>query len=160
MAYVFDANTLIEAKNRYYPFDVCPGFWDWLLLERDRGNVFSINAVKAELKDPESKRWGKDHPDFFITDDDSRMREVTAWVVAQNRFKVGAVKTFLDHADPRLISFALVHGHTIVTQEVSAPESKNKVKIPDVCAALGVPCRNSMDVLKELRARFVLDTRQ
>ena len=28
--YVVDANVLIEAKNRYYAFDLAPGFWKWL----------------------------------------------------------------------------------------------------------------------------------
>jgi hypothetical protein len=26
--YVVDANVLIEAKNRYYAFDLAPGFWE------------------------------------------------------------------------------------------------------------------------------------
>ncbi|PMD04330.1 DUF4411 family protein, partial [Brevibacterium paucivorans] len=25
--YLLDANVLIEAKNRYYAFDIAPGFW-------------------------------------------------------------------------------------------------------------------------------------
>ncbi len=28
--YLFDANVFIEAKNRYYAFDICPGFWEWM----------------------------------------------------------------------------------------------------------------------------------
>ena len=28
--FLIDANILIEAKNRYYAFDLAPGFWDWL----------------------------------------------------------------------------------------------------------------------------------
>lgn len=30
MAYLLDSNVLIEAKQRYYDFGVCPGFWEWL----------------------------------------------------------------------------------------------------------------------------------
>lgn len=30
MTYLIDANVLIEAKNRYYAFDIAPGFWKWL----------------------------------------------------------------------------------------------------------------------------------
>ena len=30
MTDLLDADTLIDAKNRYYDFDVCPGFWDWI----------------------------------------------------------------------------------------------------------------------------------
>lgn len=28
--HLVDANVLIEAKNRYYAFDIAPGFWAWL----------------------------------------------------------------------------------------------------------------------------------
>lgn len=28
--YLIDSNVLIEAKNRYYAFDIAPGFWTWL----------------------------------------------------------------------------------------------------------------------------------
>lgn len=49
MAYVLDSNVFIEAKNRYYAFDICPGFWDWLHAAHESGQVFSIEAVKQEL---------------------------------------------------------------------------------------------------------------
>ena len=28
--YLLDTNVFIEAKNRYYSFDLAPGFWEWL----------------------------------------------------------------------------------------------------------------------------------
>ena len=31
MMYLLDSNVFIEAKNRHYPFDVVPAFWDWLV---------------------------------------------------------------------------------------------------------------------------------
>lgn len=157
MAYIFDTNTLLEAKNRYYAFDVCPAFWDWLLLERDRGNVLSIESVRGELEDPDAKAWGTANATFFDPDDDGRLGDVSNWVVAQARFKQTAINRFLEKADPRVISFALVHGHTVVTQEVSAPQSTNEVKIPDVCNALGAPYKNSFQVLNELKAKFILE---
>ena len=33
MNHLLDANTLIEAKNRYYGMAICLGFWQWLLLK-------------------------------------------------------------------------------------------------------------------------------
>lgn len=157
MAYLFDTNTLLEAKNRYYAFDVCPAFWDWLLLERSRGNVLSIEAVKSELEDPEAEAWGKANPGFFDQNDDSRVADVSSWVVSQSRFKQTAINKFLAKADPRVISYALAKDHVLVTQEVPAPDSKSEVKIPDVCKALKVEYRNSFQVLNELKARFILE---
>ena len=157
MPYIFDANTLLEAKNRYYSFDVCPGFWDWLLQERMRGEVLSIMAVKNELTDPDAQSWSKINSTFFLPNDDSKMAEISVWVMAQPRFVQSAKEKFLSGADPRVISTALANGYTVVTQEVSAPRSKGKVKIPDVCTALKVNCRNTFEVLAELEARFILE---
>jgi len=39
--YLVDANVLIEAKNRYYAFDIAPGFWKWLDQAHAQGTVFS-----------------------------------------------------------------------------------------------------------------------
>jgi hypothetical protein len=45
MTYLLDTNTLIQAKNEYYGFDVCPGFWDWIDAENGREGVVSIEPV-------------------------------------------------------------------------------------------------------------------
>lgn len=157
MAYLFDSNTILEAKNRYYKFEVCPAFWNWLILERKRGNVLSIEAVKSELYDPDAKQWAASHHEFFQPNDLTRMHDVSAWVASQIRFTSATKNYFLSRADPRIIAYALVHGHTVVTQEVSAPKG-SKVKIPDVCIGLSIPCVNTFEVLTELKARFVLET--
>ena len=41
MKYLVDANVLIEAKNRYYAFDIAPGFWKWLNQAHAQGTVSS-----------------------------------------------------------------------------------------------------------------------
>ena len=57
--YLADSNVLIEAKNRYYAFDIAPGFWVWLELAHAGSLVCSIEAVKDELleKDDELADW-------------------------------------------------------------------------------------------------------
>lgn len=47
--YLLDANVLIEAKNRYYAFDIAPGFWDWLHQAHLQSLACSIEAVRDEL---------------------------------------------------------------------------------------------------------------
>ncbi len=49
MAYLLDANVFIDAKNRYYGFDFCPGFWDWVDLAHADGRVMSIEIVGDDL---------------------------------------------------------------------------------------------------------------
>jgi len=45
--YVLDSNIFIQAKNTYYGFDLCPGFWMGLLRKHDEKRVCSIDRVKS-----------------------------------------------------------------------------------------------------------------
>lgn len=67
MTYVLDANVFIEAKKRYYGFDICPGFWTYLEREMAAGTVRSIDAINAELlaKVDDLSTWAANHPTFF-----------------------------------------------------------------------------------------------
>ncbi len=48
--YLLDANVFIQAKNLYYGFGICPGFWDWLDLSVGHPHsVVSIDRVYDEL---------------------------------------------------------------------------------------------------------------
>jgi hypothetical protein len=40
--YLLDANVFIDAKNRYFAFDIVPAFWDWLVAQHRSGNVFTV----------------------------------------------------------------------------------------------------------------------
>ena len=46
---LMDADVFISAKNRYYAFDICPGFWDSLVYHFGAGNIRSIDKVRNEL---------------------------------------------------------------------------------------------------------------
>lgn len=65
--YLLDANVLIEAKNRYYAFDIAPGFWNWLRQAHQQALACSIEAVRDELlagKD-DLAEWANAHAAFF-----------------------------------------------------------------------------------------------
>lgn len=163
MAYLLDTNTLIEAKNAHYSFEVCPGFWDWLLIKVEERAVLSIEAVSLELKrqTDELSEWALgDAADMFLAPDPATaqaMVEVTTWVMEQN-YKEEHRTKFLAGADPLLIACAKAHRHKIVTHEVLAAANSRKVKIPNVCQALEVEWTNLFSLLKGERARFVLAT--
>ena len=59
VTFVLDSNIFIEAKQRYYAFDVCPGFWQALVWQYGQGMIVSIDRVKNELVDfdDELKTW-------------------------------------------------------------------------------------------------------
>lgn len=56
MAYLLDADAFIRAKNLHYGFDLCPGFWDWLVTGGNRvfgrfiGNLTGISASSTALR--------------------------------------------------------------------------------------------------------------
>lgn len=164
MRYLLDANTLITAKNDYYAFGLCPGFWQWLEQEAGSGQVLSIERIRTELEQgrDELATWATKHRAFFEPDDQeslAAMKTVTDWVQARD-FTATAKRVFFACADPYLIAYALAHGHTLVSHEVHVPGQKNKVKIPTVCLGLNVPCERTFPWLMRRGAVFVLGEAQ
>jgi len=47
--FILDADVFIQAHRQYYPFDICPGYWDAILHYRRKGRVGSIDRIKADL---------------------------------------------------------------------------------------------------------------
>ena len=161
MAYLLDANVFIQARRRHYGFDFCPGFWEWIDRENSAGKVLSIEKVGDELLagDDELSEWAASRRAALFVAPDAPMLEslprVSTWVRARSYSPV-AVSGFFELADYYLIGRALAHGDTVVTHEVSEPNSIRKVKIPDVCIGLGIGCVNPFEMLRRERARFVL----
>ena len=123
--YVLDANIFVDAKNRYYAFDICPGFWKALLQEHKADRVWSIDRIEQELKDgnDELREWVEEHtPEtFFDRTDDEDVIEVFAqiidWVTNHSQYKPEAKDEFADAADGWLAAYAKVYGMTVVTHE-------------------------------------------
>ncbi len=160
MAYLIDSNVLIQAKNGYYSFDICPGFWDWLTKAHRNGIVYSVERVREELSEgnDELARWiGNCSDSFFLPLDAltvSSMTKVSDWVSMQG-YKSAFVTEFLNQADSFLIAQALAHSHTVVTHERLENGTK-KIKIPNVCVGLNVAYTNNMTMLRDQQACFVL----
>jgi len=163
MKHLLDANTLIEAKNRYYGMTICPGFWQWLLLKNEALDLASIVPVMDEVTkgNDELSGWVRENAGFFriITDEDTQQAfALIAGLVADQspRMRVGAMEEFLAGADPWLIANAMVTGATVVTHEVLNLEAKRKFIIPNICQQLDVPFLNTFELLHRLDAKFVL----
>ena len=50
MKYLLDANVFIEAHQRYYAFNLCPGFWKSLIWHHKQNRIYSIDRIELELK--------------------------------------------------------------------------------------------------------------
>ena len=159
--YLLDTNVLIEAKNRYYAFDIAPGFWAWLDRAHQLALACSIEPVRAELlagKD-ELAVWAQQHPHFFRPIDQGSTRHfgpLTAWASSQH-FTQGAIAAFVGSApDYLLIAYAKEHGHTLVTHERPDAYAKARILIPNACQAMGIEFDDSFRMLRETGARLDL----
>jgi hypothetical protein len=161
LTYLVDSDVLIQAKNRHYGFDICPGFWDWLDSAHTYQRVFSVARVRDEVcaGSDELTEWARARDSFFLAADDAvvqSMRDVATWVTSANpQYTSAAVTEFLGAADYYLVAHARAEGFTVVTAEVGADTAK-KVKIPNACQALGVPYVDVFTMLRAEGARFVM----
>lgn len=57
--YLLDTNIFIEAKNRHFGLDFCPGFRDWLVVKNQGGIMASLDVAKVELmkRDDDLAKW-------------------------------------------------------------------------------------------------------
>lgn len=160
MSYLLDANVFIQAKNLHYGFDFCPAFWDWLLQNNAKGQVFSIDKVAAELYagNDELAQWarGPGSPLFLPTDAAvaASLGQVSRWAMSQG-YEPAAVNTFFQSADYYLIAHALAKKWFVVTHEIPANTTK-RIKIPNACMGLSIQFFTPYEMLRRERARFVL----
>ena len=159
-----DSDVLITAKNLYYAFDICPGFWKCLLHHHREGQVFSVDRVRNELlagrKTEDLVQWVRnDVPEeFFLpvdTDEVARVyTEIMLWVQRHPNYFDEAKAKFATGADGWLVACALVRRATVVTNEQPAPASRREVKLPDVCDEFKVARQNTFVMLRALGARL------
>lgn len=164
MRYLLDANVFIQAKNLHYGFDFCPAFWAWLVENNSAGKVASIEKVADELYAGEDDltAWAEARGNAFFLPADAAvlpaLSEVSSWANQQS-YEPAAIATFLQVADYWLVAHAKAHGWTVVTHEVPS-DGRRKIKIPNVCIGLGIPCISPYEMLRRERARFVLGRHQ
>lgn len=167
--YIIDSDVFITAKNAYYAFDICPGFWDSLTDQHQSGRVHSLDRIRQELllgrDDDELVLWVKTHvpPEFFLNSQSadviSAYTDIIQWVQRNPQFLDNAKAKFAAGADGWLVAYAKVHGNTVVTNEQPRPEARSEIKLPDVCIQFGVAYAGTFDMLKALSVSYSYLTR-
>ncbi len=162
--YILDSDVFIAAKNSYYAFTICPGFWTSLIHHHEAGNICSIDRVKGELlagrPTEDLVQWIKnDVPaGFFIGTDDetviSAYEEIMLWVQRNSQYFDQAKAKFATEADGWLVAYAMAHTTAIVTNEQPRPQSRNRVLLPDVCAQFNITHKDTFFMLRDLAVRF------
>jgi hypothetical protein len=163
--YIADSNFFIQAHRVSYPLDVAFSFWNKVKQLANSGKIISIDKVKDELFDKNDalEEWCiLNLPDDFFKDTSTEMvaySKVINWAVSKSdHFLPNAINEFLDsnEADAFIVAYALADSNNriVVTQEISEPYRKNKVKIPDACHGLNVQYVNMMDMFRQLGETF------
>lgn len=164
--FLLDSNVFIEASRTYYSPKIAPTFWDWLIQKHDEGLIASIPEVKQEIlngKQGHLTSWAEAAPASFWIDPDDRtiasMASLSNWTMdPSRRYTTAARAEFLNVADYFLVAAAHAGGHTVVTREQSAPDSKKRVLIPDACLAMGVPFQDPFTLYEQLALRLMGST--
>lgn len=164
--YVLDSDVFIAAKNAYYAFDICPGFWDSIVEAHQRDRVRSIDRIKAELLAGQPKEdlvvWVKQTvPAGFFHGTQSKpvldaYAKIMLWVQRSTQYLDRAKAKFATEADGWLVAYSMVHGTTVVTNEQPRPDSRSRVLMPDVCAQFKVPSKDTFTMLRSLAMKLDL----
>ncbi|MGB0723237.1 MAG: DUF4411 family protein [Gammaproteobacteria bacterium] len=163
-AYIVDSDVFISAKNGYYAFVICPGFWASLIDHHRTGRVHSLDHIKDELlagnEEEDLVQWVKRSvpSDFFLSTRDTEVAaaytEIMLWVQRNPQYYDNAKAKFATEADGWLVAYARVHGMEVVTNEQPRPESRNRILLPDVCNAFDVVFHDTFAMLKTLQVSY------
>jgi len=166
---ILDTNAFIEPANRFYSFDICPGYWDFVMEDFESSNAISIKHVRDEVLVGEDKLadWMKESINkvhFYDCAGDeavvAEQRRVAEYVM-HTYDKPNVINDFLATgvADSWIVAYALAHGGTVVTQETHKRKGK-KVSLVDVCKHFGIHQIDVFEFLRIEKARFVYQKRE
>lgn len=156
MSYLLDSNIFITAKNSM-PMDIYTSFWKVISELAKSGKFRSIKKEEEEL------RKGKDElpvwidnelpKDFFwvaTANTLNALSSVIQWTTMNPIYTPAAKNEFAMVADSWIVAEALSQSMCVVTLESPDPLCKKRVKIPDVCNAVGVKYCSLNDAFREL----------
>ena len=159
--FVPDTNVFITAHRSYYPLNLCPGFWNCLIHHLHSGRILSIDRVRDELigYGDELSNWVQNAPpEMFVPSSEAPVigayQEVMSWVNCRVQFSTQANYEFSQGADGWLVAYAMSHNVILVTLEVSQPNVRRRVPIPNVCDQFGVTPMDTFEMLDDLGVRF------
>lgn len=158
--YSMDTSVFLTAYKTY-PFDLFPGWWEWIDRMTAQGQIFLCQMAFLEIKRHTEKgdaiyQWAqkqkKTHPRFVREEDEAvftRAEKIAMnFPELSNRKKIPTAD-----ADPYVIAHAMVTNAIVVTEEKSTNSPKPR-KIPDVCQKLNIKCINTHDFMRQEGVNF------
>lgn len=153
--YCFDTSAFINSWRRLYPPDVLPSLWSRLsdLVSVDR--VKSPEQVLLEIAriSDELHAWVKRRTQIFVP--------ATPEIQAGVSKLVNTYPNFMQErspdgvwADPYVVALAQEQNRVVVTWERAADRNARRLKIPNICEAIGIECINLLDLMRREGWRF------
>ncbi len=132
MRYILDANVLIDAKNRLFPMEEYPKFWDWLLRCAKDDIIFIPESVFEEIQqgnDPLAK-WTKDNKNIFFVSTAETYEVLSEILQAYSDIAGIPSQECLEalRADPYIIAHGYIHKCTVVTSESHLRDGSISIK--------------------------------
>jgi len=156
--YCLDANVLIQAWQKYYSPKLCPDYWDVLNELGNQQRIFVPEMVYEEIVRTEDdlSQWLKTSK-ILIRNIDEPVTKCLQAIYSANPTHANLVDNTKARslADPWVIAHAINEKATIVTKEekITAANS-TRIKIPNVCANMGIRCINDFELVAELGIQF------
>lgn len=153
MRYSFDTSAILDGWVRYYPPASFPTMWTKLELLIFEGDAGASEEVLLELKRHEdgAADWCEAQAGFvFAVDED--IQQTVEQILEAHPNLVDAERN-RSEADPFVIALAELNQCTVITGEKFSA-NPNKPKIPNVCAARGIPCGNLLYLIQQERWQF------
>lgn len=158
--FILDANIFMEACNRYYSRDICPGFWECLEYYCQEGRVISVDRVRDEIRRSGTlDEWVDQAPGklFAVSSEQpvtGAYKEIIGWVQGNRQFLPASKAKFARGADGWVAAYAKVHDAVVVSHEAFSQDVKKKVPLPNVCRQFGIAYKDAFEMLRELEAAF------
>lgn len=139
--YSFDTSSLLNGRRDLLPPETFVTLWTNIESMIAAGNIRCVDEVLNELAKREDAvhDWAKSQPDLFFPLAADVQQAARGLLQAHPKL-VGAGGG-RNSADPFVIALARVRDGVVVTEETLSGNI-NKPRIPDVCAAMGVPWLN------------------
>ncbi len=155
--FCLDTNVLIQAWQRYYSPDFCPDYWVILNRLGHDGRIFILEAVHDEINKTEDalSRWleNSNIPVNRIDESVSKNLQIIYAKAEVHKYLVDNTK-LRSIADPWVIAHAMNEQATVVTKEGKVTAASRRIKIPNVCENMGVPCIDDFEMIRKLGMRF------
>ena|SRR5665213_3415616 len=158
--FLLDANVLIDAGRDYYPLEMVPEFWDWLVHHGSAGSIklpLEIYEEVCDGNDPLAE-WLRDRSvrDAIVMADEVDVELVARAVSDGYASDLTDDEVLKIGRDPFLVAYALVapQSRYVVTTEGSKPARRRANRhLPDVCGMFGISVCNTFELTRRLGFR-------